>query len=802
MSAPSKGEDGNIPFDYDTDEIRSIDSEDLYEARPNRWKGSHATWRTLTEDDRLTHTALEQTRNQDLSVHLYNAFALKHRHRRRRGGKSSAATAGDSVEGQVGLAIIIIIHFYKPDQMNTHRETQDVDKVTGQPVDWNPDWEPPKGWTAWPMRRHQLPSDEFFKTAGEDGPGAARDVYRHPRPPAHPSAALEEAVSATILKLASAKFRKRGLGEPKLHRKAAAEEAQAAEEQRRPATGPDVFFSSTGSPAAIKADPETKRSAALDSTAPTYMPVVSADDQRSYELLRPSTRHILSSLDRALTVLHNARVAGINYLSESSATNTSDSEAGSDPRPRPRRGRGRPRSNTPGRRTASAALLSSPDMDTEGPRRKGRPRTRYASREGESEREALERIARQRHDKMPVYPSSPEASEEEHETFETAAEEEEDKQRQKQKQQPKRNRGKPRKAYPRLEGESERAYLVRIARLQHKKIPQFSGSSSSGEEDEEDKKPPPPEEATTPPPAQQDNRHPSSSAHASPPPTITDAQRQRNRQALLERWSPRDWSDVLAAAALAGFPPGVLSRTARRCAELFGEGVDTRTIPPHRGPVVTTRYTPGVKQSVEDYSDNSGSDDDNAMAVDTVLQLRALSRQSSAAAFTTSPEPSAAPSSPSSEDDDGEGDDDNEDGDRRSSSKGTPAGRRPRPRRNRSSSVGGGGVTSYCHHADCARAVQGFSRRANLVRHLRLVHGEEEAPGLATSSRGPTPIVAPTAADSGGGGGEGVKNNKVLDADMYDYDCYSEEGGDVSGGVHVDGFLRPIKTQKGWRGPG
>lgn len=64
-------------WDRNTDDIRSIDSEELHETRPNRWTGPGSTWRKLTAEDRAVHSALEAVRHRDLSVHLYNAFALK-----------------------------------------------------------------------------------------------------------------------------------------------------------------------------------------------------------------------------------------------------------------------------------------------------------------------------------------------------------------------------------------------------------------------------------------------------------------------------------------------------------------------------------------------------------------------------------------------------------------------------------------------------------------------------------------------------------------------------------------------------
>ena len=45
--------------------------------RPNRWKGPPSTWQSLTEQERGLAASLDQIRNADLSLHLYNAHALK-----------------------------------------------------------------------------------------------------------------------------------------------------------------------------------------------------------------------------------------------------------------------------------------------------------------------------------------------------------------------------------------------------------------------------------------------------------------------------------------------------------------------------------------------------------------------------------------------------------------------------------------------------------------------------------------------------------------------------------------------------
>jgi len=86
----------------------------------------------------------------------------------------------------------------------------------------------------------------------------------------------------------------------------------------------------------------------------------------------------------------------------------------------------------------------------------------------------------------------------------------------------------------------------------------------------------------------------------------------------------------------------------------------------------------------------------------------------------------------------------------------------PPRRRSRSATPGAGGKAAHlCHYADCPRALEGFSKRTNLARHLQLVHGKRAA------------------------------------AEETDEEDSADE---MEGGVHADRFLRPIKLRKGWRG--
>ena len=53
-------------------------SEESDSQRPNRFKGPKSTWQKFTEEERQIVTSMNQLRDRDLSVHTYNAHAMKH----------------------------------------------------------------------------------------------------------------------------------------------------------------------------------------------------------------------------------------------------------------------------------------------------------------------------------------------------------------------------------------------------------------------------------------------------------------------------------------------------------------------------------------------------------------------------------------------------------------------------------------------------------------------------------------------------------------------------------------------------
>lgn len=289
------------------------------------------------------------------------------------------------------------------------------------------------------------------------------------------------------------------------------------------------------------------------------------------------------------------------------------------------------------------------------------------------------------------------------------------------------NRGRRLEAKPR-KGETEREFLLRRAKEQKKKQPMFPDEESGGD----------------------GNSTTAAELEDAKSPAYGREQRERLRRRRsrpgpediywikkrLARLNLRDWSDVMGAAALAGFSPRVVKKATQRCADLFGEGMDIHTIPEttatssHAGDIKTRRYLPGGEIS----SESEAEEEDGGL---DLVQARSISRMSS-----------AVPSRAASLDSDGE------------SARDSPSRKRQKRSTSRGSAVG----HHYCPHADCERAYRGFARGFNLKRHMKLVHGGGESSGS----------------------GEVKTQRVVTETDLLD-------------GVHRDGFLEPIRVQKGWR---
>ncbi|RYP12800.1 hypothetical protein DL766_009915 [Monosporascus sp. MC13-8B] len=636
-------------------------SSDSGDERPNRWHGPPSTWQEMNSEEIDTLAALNELRNRDLSIHLYNAFALKQRHRQ-------PPSNGLPVAGQ------------------------DVNAATGQKV-LGDDWVPQRSWTAWPMVAGMVPAPDFVPRADD-----ADDKYTTRSPVAEfPSTALEEAVSAAVLRTAKEKFESRpwhveASDGSSLELEVSGTESSDADESeaksilsnnrsrsrsRSIKRESDAGSESAGEHMEVQGSDDRKWTNPLPLENHRLRPVVSTDDDMSYALLRPSVRHILSKLDATLSILHVAQESAMNYLSDSA-----DSDASGSSR----------LSRTPSREGSQSA----------GKRKRGRPRKDGTpSKNGGSvppgEASGDRGAATSREPSVLVASaqrSDPHGDGDKKNT----------------------RRGRPRKTYERLPDESDMDYAIRIARIQKKPIPTFSEPDSGDEagRDSADEKA-----------ARKTQRPKRKVAEESSP------EHPKSKRGLKGWWKGRaklrDWKDVLGAAALAGFPPQAVDRAARRCADLFGQSMELHTLvegpADQRGQVKTTKYVPGISLPplLEPEDDH-----------EPPPQARQVRAPSFAAGITSEGE--------------------------RGSSRGRSRSASNNSIRSRSRSASAGG-SHFCHFHDCPRAREGFSRRPNLLRHLKLVHGFE--------------------------------------GDALPVEVDSED--EIYGGVHVDGFLKPIKIRPGWR---
>lgn len=461
-----------------------------------------------------------------------------------------------------------------------------------------------------------------------------------------PSTELEEELSATILRIAKDQFqkRKRRRVQPSIEDVAATPGGSGSEasapSSRAASVRPDTGDEGERMQIDEVVSTPTRRTRRTGNE--TYEPMVSTNDDLSYGLLNPPTRHILSQLDATLSILRNSRVAGLSYLSDSSTEEESDSQTlGKNSR---RRRRAKADSGVDTDAQETDALPKST--------KRGRPRKVHIPRDGETLQEMQLRIARTSHRRLP---HDKEAAFEEW--------------------------------LRRGEVEAERQRSI-----------SQKGDGSEGLETEGDE----------------------------------DGERSVGGKKIA-RWGLRDWSDVLGAAALAGFSGDVIARATRRCANLFGEGmVMTRLneVPVSQGTgIQSTEYRPEPIQLNDSDLDAEDESDEGL----SLAQRRVASRQAS-----------LARSSRDLSSDDSRG---------RVPSRsrtGTPA-----PAHSRSGSCSSPGLV-FCPISSCNRAAKGFTRKANLKRHMELVH-----------------------------------QGQTEDLDSDD---------EVAGAVHVDGFLKKIVPSRGWRG--
>ena len=386
--------------------------------RPNRWTGAPSTWHALTAQERGLEASLVELRNRDLSIHLYNSFALKTSSRKYREVRDLKSSPSPSRESPVG-------------DESDDQARDEIEERAGK------GWAPPKVWTAWPMPPEQVPRrDEHVGPDDEDESCTFKRKEKE-----RPSRELEDVLFGTALKFAKERWERREMApvEEELDEGSSGGEDIGLESElpTEEVRGEGTEEMNDHSGAEGNPEPMVKELSQPPPEKTILQPVLSADDDRSRDLLRPSIRHTLSRLDDVLMALHHARQTCRRYATDSESSTDDELE------------------DRDVLRDESASVK--------------RPREDEIAPSGEvsGDESAPAKRPRGRSRKFENLTSRPKpAGEDDSQPTDV------DLTRTK-----KTHLGRPKKQYEALEGETHDEYLVRIARLQKKPIPPFTASS-------------------------------------------------------------------------------------------------------------------------------------------------------------------------------------------------------------------------------------------------------------------------------------------------------------------------------------
>ncbi|MCJ1394213.1 hypothetical protein MMC18_007091 [Xylographa bjoerkii] len=358
----------NRPFSGD--KIQPSSSVEAF-ASPKTVSVRPSTWLSRTAADRSISDSLDQIRARDLSLHLFNARALKERARLAR-----LKTEGTLEKGAL--------------------------------------WKPPKHWTAWPLASDEVPrvNKKSWIDVDDD-----EQIWRSLDQPDGPSGELCEQLIGVVLKTAKERFMDEDLhydtdniltasghtssGRTSNTRNRAANDTEASfanssadsEEELESSSSSvstrqrieesrlsnDHDQSSTrGRGFSKKSSPHDKGKQSARPVAPSndprlqsLKPVVMADEELAGLILQPSIRHVLSKLDTLLMGLHHARRASLRVNDDSASETQTDadeekSRAPSGPRSRSQSAHRRKRSISQNHksRPQSRAPSEAADSDT------------------------------------------------------------------------------------------------------------------------------------------------------------------------------------------------------------------------------------------------------------------------------------------------------------------------------------------------------------------------------------------------------------------------------------------------------
>lgn len=249
---------------------KRFDQDSSEEERENRFSGPASTWRDYTADERALVASLDQERAGDLSIHLYNAHALKFRLYDR-----SAADASKPWHNKH--------HWIKPDE------------------DGSTSWYPDTNWTAWPLDADDVPrkSEGFGKDALKDE--VADGTVKMPVS-WRAGADLDEEVLALMLRKAKERFNLRLTTQGDF----TARQPSATRSPSQIRSSPPIGSRQSSVATEVHSD-ESGNELDITETDDFVTPEFMMDDDEAKKLLGQSSRHVLTNFDNLLMGLHRSR---------------------------------------------------------------------------------------------------------------------------------------------------------------------------------------------------------------------------------------------------------------------------------------------------------------------------------------------------------------------------------------------------------------------------------------------------------------------------------------------------------------
>ena len=279
--------DVNDDLDTDSESARDEseeDDDDEVPARPNRFDGPPQTWQSYTEADRQIADSLDQLQETDLTVHLYNAHALKRRLRR------------------------------PPEDTAKVKNWQSRDNwlKTGQDLEYmdaagfmQTAVVPSREWTAWPIPPDEEPPSDHVDewTIGSANTEDAGDELR-------------EELLAVFLRLAKGRWDSRetsssesdvGDGTAASRSRSRSHSANAANSGKAPR--PEVRTDGDDEGNETERDHATgKKRGRKPRTEKLMEPTLLADDARAQRLLQPTIQNMMGKLDDLALAIRRTRV--------------------------------------------------------------------------------------------------------------------------------------------------------------------------------------------------------------------------------------------------------------------------------------------------------------------------------------------------------------------------------------------------------------------------------------------------------------------------------------------------------------